>query len=349
MEQKTKSAYSTATSLTARQINRRIILGIIWHQQPISRADTARETGLQRSTVSLIVDELIRDGWIVEGEHGRIPRGRRPVYLQLNAAQAGLYSVFVRGNQVELSASNLNGACLWVGRERIEECSMGNVARALQHLHSQVSASIRHQMKGVGVAVEGIAATAPHIRTTVSELFNLPTAVGSVALACAKWFQLNHKDARLANDHLLSIHVDDQDITMGAIIAGRPLYGAHGQAVNLLPLTEPNDACATSCDSGSSAATAVKNTLLLDDACITRVCEATKLGVAAYDPGVVLISGNFGDEFIETEQKLTQDLKTMSSSGTEVRVVDTSCQETDIYRRGAMGLIMAHFLEDGSN
>lgn len=51
-----QNTYLTATSLTARQINRRVILNIIHRNQPISRADTARHTGLQRSTVSLIVD-----------------------------------------------------------------------------------------------------------------------------------------------------------------------------------------------------------------------------------------------------------------------------------------------------
>ncbi|MBV9305002.1 MAG: MarR family transcriptional regulator, partial [Acidobacteriaceae bacterium] len=70
-----------ASSETAREINRRIILNLIRNRQPISRADLARFSGLQRSTVSLIIEELIADRWVLEGPTGRLPRGRRPTFL----------------------------------------------------------------------------------------------------------------------------------------------------------------------------------------------------------------------------------------------------------------------------
>ena len=49
-----------ATSETARGINRAIVLNLIRKRQPISRADLARASGLQPSTVSLITEQLIR-------------------------------------------------------------------------------------------------------------------------------------------------------------------------------------------------------------------------------------------------------------------------------------------------
>ena len=52
-----------ASSEVVRDINRRIVLNLIRTRQPISRADLARLSGMQRSTISLIVEELI-------GEHG---------------------------------------------------------------------------------------------------------------------------------------------------------------------------------------------------------------------------------------------------------------------------------------
>jgi DNA-binding MarR family transcriptional regulator len=73
-----------ATSETARGINRGIVLNLIRRRQPISRADLARASGLQRSTVSLITEQLIREKWVTYGATGRLPRGRRPTYLQLN-------------------------------------------------------------------------------------------------------------------------------------------------------------------------------------------------------------------------------------------------------------------------
>ena len=51
--------FQVATSETARQINRRVALNFIRRHTPLSRADLARRSGLQRSTVSAIVDELI--------------------------------------------------------------------------------------------------------------------------------------------------------------------------------------------------------------------------------------------------------------------------------------------------
>src|ERR1700724_163768 len=77
-----------ASSEVARDINRRIVLNLIRRRQPISRADLARVSGLQRSTVSLITEQLIRERWVVHGPVGRLPRGRRPTFLRLNDRRA---------------------------------------------------------------------------------------------------------------------------------------------------------------------------------------------------------------------------------------------------------------------
>ena len=45
----------SASNKVPRQINRTLIFNQIRNNQPISRADLARASGLQRSTVSLIV------------------------------------------------------------------------------------------------------------------------------------------------------------------------------------------------------------------------------------------------------------------------------------------------------
>jgi DNA-binding MarR family transcriptional regulator len=73
-----------ASSESARDINRDIVLEIIRSQQPISRADLARSSGLQPSTVSAIVEQLLEEKWVAEGAVARRPRGRRPTLLSLN-------------------------------------------------------------------------------------------------------------------------------------------------------------------------------------------------------------------------------------------------------------------------
>ena len=56
-----------ASSEVVRDINRRIVLNLIRTRHPISRADLARVSGLQRSTISLIVEQLIEENWVLEG------------------------------------------------------------------------------------------------------------------------------------------------------------------------------------------------------------------------------------------------------------------------------------------
>jgi predicted NBD/HSP70 family sugar kinase len=73
-----------ASSETARSINRNIVLELIRTHQPLSRADLSRRSGLQRSTVSQIVEQLIGENWVREGGVATLARGRRPTLLGLN-------------------------------------------------------------------------------------------------------------------------------------------------------------------------------------------------------------------------------------------------------------------------
>jgi len=335
MDNINKPQYSTATSLTARQINRRIILNIVFKQQPISRADTARETGLQRSTVSLIVDELLREGWIVEGEYGRIPRGRRPIFLQVNSDAVGFYTVFLQENNVELSVSALNSECLWRKQLPIEDSSAESLRSALTQLRQEADAVCKRQIKGIGVAVNNDKFNLENVRAQLSEIFQVPVAVGNVALACAKWFLLCHKDAHLAKGHLVSLHVDD-DISLAAVVGGRPVRGAHGRAVAELARCVTEDVGTAGGGTGQTISRA---------ACVP---QAISLAVAAYDPGVVLIAGNFGQD-----STLAQELAAGKSATAEIpdsvfRLADTSNQSADVYRNGALGLILSHFLDECS-
>jgi predicted NBD/HSP70 family sugar kinase len=90
------SNFQVATSETARDINRRIVLNLIRSHQPVSRADLARHSGLQRSTVSVIAEQLIHENWVKEGASGQVPRGRRPRFLHLNKERVGIIGINVR-------------------------------------------------------------------------------------------------------------------------------------------------------------------------------------------------------------------------------------------------------------
>src|SRR5215475_13097231 len=102
------SSFQVATSETARDINRRIILNLIRTRQPISRADLARYTGLQRSTISAITEQLIAEQWLTEGAFGQAPRGRKPRFLHLNNERAGVIGVNIRPRLTTLALTDLN-------------------------------------------------------------------------------------------------------------------------------------------------------------------------------------------------------------------------------------------------
>lgn len=101
------SNFQVATSETARDINRRIVLNLIRSHQPVSRADLARHSGLQRSTVSVITDQLIQENWIKEGASGHVPRGRRPRFLHLNRERVGIIGIDVRPVTTTLVLGNV--------------------------------------------------------------------------------------------------------------------------------------------------------------------------------------------------------------------------------------------------
>jgi predicted NBD/HSP70 family sugar kinase len=73
-----------ASSEIARDINRDFVLELVRSHQPVARVDLARLSGLQKSTVSSIVEQLIEEGWIVQGGTLRKPRGRHPTLVSLN-------------------------------------------------------------------------------------------------------------------------------------------------------------------------------------------------------------------------------------------------------------------------
>lgn len=63
--------------------NRSLCLSLI-RQEPLSRAELARKTGLTRAAVSIIIDGLLKEGVIIEGDAVKSLNGRHPTLLHLN-------------------------------------------------------------------------------------------------------------------------------------------------------------------------------------------------------------------------------------------------------------------------
>jgi N-acetylglucosamine repressor len=101
--------FRVATRQTSREINRTIVLNLVRARQPISRADLARAMGVRRGAVSLIVNDLLKDGAIVEGATGDAVRGRKPTFLYIDTRRRAVVAVDIRVSQTLVMLADLLG------------------------------------------------------------------------------------------------------------------------------------------------------------------------------------------------------------------------------------------------
>lgn len=143
-----------ASIQTSRDINRGVVLNLIRRRQPISRADLARVSGLQRSTVSQIIEQLIRERWVVDGPTGRLPRGRRPTFLQLNDRRA-IVVVDLRPATTTIAVSDANGRFL--SQQAIPTPSDAETAAGelSEKIRAMMANHHRLIFEGIGISVPG--------------------------------------------------------------------------------------------------------------------------------------------------------------------------------------------------
>lgn len=146
--------HETASNKTARKINRNLIFNLVRTRQPVSRADLSRLTGLQRSTISLIVEELISDCWLVEGSIGKLPRGRNPTFIELNRNRA-ILAVDIHPARTTIAVTDIEGRIISQQILDVPEDadkalnSIVNAIRKIQTLHKELS------FYGIGICLPG--------------------------------------------------------------------------------------------------------------------------------------------------------------------------------------------------
>jgi predicted NBD/HSP70 family sugar kinase len=143
-----------ASSENARDINRDIVLEIIRSKQPVARADLARASGLQPSTISAIVEQLINEKWVSEGAISRRPRGRPSTLLSLNDAMVILVAD-IRPHQAIVALVDLNGRFL--AREAVPLVSdpARSVVKVVQCMQAMRTAHNDRSFEGIGISMPG--------------------------------------------------------------------------------------------------------------------------------------------------------------------------------------------------
>jgi predicted NBD/HSP70 family sugar kinase len=147
--------FQVATSETARDINSRIMLNLVRKHQPISRADLMRQSGLQRSTVSVITEQLIAEGWLREGAVGLLPRGRRPTFLHLNENRAGIFGINIQPYTTDIGLANLSGHFLAQETISTPKTSAIFVTKFTSRVHELMKQHPMMAYEGIGVSLPG--------------------------------------------------------------------------------------------------------------------------------------------------------------------------------------------------
>ena len=107
-----KAKTQIARPNTIRDINRQIVLNYVRDRAPISRADIARETNLQRSTVSSIIDSLEGAGLIEDIGTGSSTGGRKPQLLRIKTGRPVAIGVDVTPKRSTVALADLSGEVL---------------------------------------------------------------------------------------------------------------------------------------------------------------------------------------------------------------------------------------------
>ncbi|HKY45052.1 MAG TPA: ROK family transcriptional regulator [Pyrinomonadaceae bacterium] len=225
---------------TIRDINRQIVLNYVREREPISRAEIARETALQRSTISAIVEGLKTEGLIEEVGEGESTGGRRPTLLKLRAVGPIALGVSITPTCTTIASSDLAGRV--IDQEEFptdSDQTLNQVISALREFTARYKGSI----EGVGVSLPGLvdpstgnALYIPYflwrdlpVSEMISEAVGLPVVIDNDANAVALaelWF--GRPEVLDARDFILVLVAEG--VGTGIIFDGQVYRGQRGAA-----------------------------------------------------------------------------------------------------------------------
>ena len=249
-----------ARSNTIRDINRQIVLNYIRERGPISRAEIAHETALQRSTVSLIVEELRMEG-LIEEVSGESTGGRPPILLSLRTADAVAIGVDLGTTRTIIATSDLAGRVL--EQEQFE--TDPDAEKTTKEIIDRARRFIRDNngtIEGIGVSLPGLVDPDGKelfipgfnwrdlpLAQQISAATGLPVTMDNDANAAAQaelWF--GRPEIREVRDFILVLV--EGGVGTGIVFDGQVYRGENGAAGEFGHMTIGRDA-PVACASGS--------------------------------------------------------------------------------------------------
>jgi predicted NBD/HSP70 family sugar kinase len=252
---------SVARPNTIRDINRQIVLNYVRERGPISRAEIAQETALQRSTVSLIVDEL-KSGGLIEEVSGESTGGRPPTLLSLRTADAVAIGVDIGTRRTIVATSDLAGRVLEQEEFPTDPDARKTISRIIERARRFITKN-GETIEGVGVSLPGLvdqetgtASFIPHFKWRDLEIAKeIRAALGlavtadndaNAAALAELWF--GRPEIREVRDFILVLI--EEGIGTGIVFDGQVHRGKSGVAGEFGHMTIGRDA-PVACAAGS--------------------------------------------------------------------------------------------------
>jgi len=181
--------------------NKSLVLQMVMSKEPISRADIAQVTGLNKATVSSLVNELLLEELIYESGPGESSGGRRPVLLHFNKIAGYSIGIDIGVNYILSVLTDLKGTIIREKTQTVEDSSFPVVKElvksTIRSFMNELPQS-RYGIVGIGLGVagivdkEGTVLLAPNLgwkhislKSEIEEEFNLPVIIENEANAGA--------------------------------------------------------------------------------------------------------------------------------------------------------------------
>jgi N-acetylglucosamine repressor len=237
--------FSVARRTTSRDINRRIALNLIHTHQPISRADLARKMKVGRGAVTLLTNELIKDGIIYEGATGNALRGRKPTFLYVRTEDRMVLAVDVRFSRIYLMLTDFAGRQLALETFQTilePERFLSDLIERIRRMLKNYDAA--HRCEGIGLVVPGVVnpdtgevLLSPtigwqklNLKKPLEAATGLPVKVENAPKACAlaqMWLGRGAAEARVQNFVYVSV---SDGVGVGIVTNGELLRGLNNSA-----------------------------------------------------------------------------------------------------------------------
>lgn len=191
----------TGDQYLVKKINKSIVLETIKNKHPLSRAQISEVTGLNKGTVSTLVNELIAENFVYEIGPGASSGGRRPVMLLFNKVAGYAIGVDLGVNYILTVLTNLQGEIIEEKMIPLNNLSFDFVISTLiNSIQSMVKSAPEstYGIVGIGIGIPGIiddqgtVLFAPNlgwentnIKEIVSNQFNIPVTINNEANAGA--------------------------------------------------------------------------------------------------------------------------------------------------------------------